>query len=340
MPEARDALPSRDAGRCAYAAPPRCAAARRARPATAVVGIHLITEAMDAVHLGLTWRERVVLIVLAETARDDSRLCWPGYEGSDARAQAFRRRVDCSRTQFYATLSALVSKGALEVVEHGYKGHQAVYRVLPPQSPRVIHSVPETGTLSALEASREPGPINGSKGPGFRDAVDAKGSRFRVQRVPETGTPTPQSPQYYSPSLSLSPPAQDEPREERETDDDDEEFNPAVVELIRAAMARARVPIDDEDVAVLGMWIEDEYHPRGMGWWRKLDKNGDIPDMHRRWRDHLDDVERRSAARTVTLVECPRCARPMRPTPGPPAPCRDCRAEDVVAFFRPGEAER
>ena len=144
-----------------------------ATSAADAVGIRLVAEAMDAVDLGLTWRERVILIVLAETARDDTRLCWPGYEGDDERAATFRRRVDCSRTQFYATLSALVSKGALETEKHGHKGQQAVYRVLPKRPARVIHSVPETGTLSTPEASRFPGPFNGSKGPGF----ECKGSR-------------------------------------------------------------------------------------------------------------------------------------------------------------------
>ena len=90
-------------------------------------------------------------------------------------------------------------------------------------------------------------------------------------------------------------------------------------------MARARIPIAEDDAAVLGMWIEDEYHPRGMGWWRKLADNGDVPDMHRRWREHLDDVERRSAARAAALIECASCGRPMRPRAQGDACCLDCR---------------
>lgn len=140
----------------------------------------------------LTWRELYVLGVLADEANDHTRECFPGFDGETANSAEFRRRVRCSRSQFFATLKALAEKGALEVVSSGHKGHRAVYRVpvMAPASARL--SVPESGTLCPSDSVPESGTLLPEQG--------AIGSRFRVHRVPETGTPSPQSPQNPLPT--------------------------------------------------------------------------------------------------------------------------------------------
>lgn len=88
-------------------------------------------EVMDHAPACLTWRERYVLVAIADNISDKTRQGWPAFDGTDERAAKFRRRTHCSRSQFYEALQGLVDIGVVEVVVKGHYGAQAVYRIPP-----------------------------------------------------------------------------------------------------------------------------------------------------------------------------------------------------------------
>ncbi|MFL1444035.1 hypothetical protein [Nocardiopsis protaetiae] len=144
------------------------------------MGVRLIVEALDHAPAALTPRERYVLVVLAETARDATRVCVPGIEDDPT---FIRRSRLTSRTQRYAVLKALVDKGAIESVRRGQKHVRASYRLAAMAPPGADLPAPQGPENRDAEPD--------SQGPGFRDS----GSRFPGLRVPKSGTPSPHTPQ-------------------------------------------------------------------------------------------------------------------------------------------------
>ncbi|GGQ23504.1 hypothetical protein [Streptosporangium pseudovulgare] len=160
------------------------------------MGIRLIVEVMDHAPATLTPRERYALLVLAEDARDETRLCSKGVESNEKVMQRFR----AGRSERAAILKALIDKGAIERTKRGQKHQHAEFRILPltpAQGPG--NPDPERGR----EGAQQPGnpaaePVDkNSQGPGSA----LSGSGFSGLRVRETRTPSPQSPQDPS-SLS------------------------------------------------------------------------------------------------------------------------------------------
>ncbi|MFI6789786.1 helix-turn-helix domain-containing protein [Nonomuraea sp. NPDC050383] len=88
------------------------------------MSIHLIVEVLDHAPATLTYRELFLLIVFAEQARDATRECWPGVE-DDPR---FLHRARLSRSQRYAAINSLISKGVLKRVTGGRKYRRATFR--------------------------------------------------------------------------------------------------------------------------------------------------------------------------------------------------------------------
>lgn len=159
------------------------------------MGVRLIVEVLDYAPASLTPRERYVLIVMAESARDATRVCWPGIEDDEV---FIRRSRLNSRSQRYAVLKALIEKGALENVVRGQKGIRAGYRIAA--------MAPVGAKLPAPQGPEKQDPDSSGQGPGNQDAenrdADAQGpgsgtsgSRKAGFRVPESRTPSPQSPQ-------------------------------------------------------------------------------------------------------------------------------------------------
>lgn len=146
---------------------------------------HVERHAPDALSKG----ELLLLGVLASNARAD-RLVIP-YHPTTIDDTMRRGRIK-SRASLRNTLSALVSKGGLLSSDRGRNGVRAVYEI-------PLFGVPldlGDGTLPGVTAVTK-GPENqdasqiagGAKGPGFRDASSAEGSRKSVRRVPDSGTP-------------------------------------------------------------------------------------------------------------------------------------------------------
>jgi hypothetical protein len=125
-------------------------------------------EVMDDAPDWLTWRERYVLMALADNFNDATRIGWPAFEGEGERSDKFRRRARCTRRQFYETMAELINKGVLVVEVPGHNGRQAVYRIpplatarpLPPEKRKVRkpreQKAPEAVGDTNLEGFPEP----------------------------------------------------------------------------------------------------------------------------------------------------------------------------------------
>lgn len=139
------------------------------------MGIRLIVEVLDHCPSTLTHREKLALVVLAESARDRTRECLPGIENDEKVA---RRMHLPGRSSRYAVLAALRTKGALQVVSSGRKYSRAVYRI--PELAAVQR--PENQDAEMPPAAPVQGPENldaetRAQGPGNPDA-DAPAAEF------------------------------------------------------------------------------------------------------------------------------------------------------------------
>jgi hypothetical protein len=155
------------------------------------VGIRLIVEVLDHCPTTLTHREKLALVVLAESARDRTRECLPGIENDEKVA---RRMKLPGRSTRYAVIQALRTKGALEVVSAGRKYSRAVYRISDltaaqgPAFPDADETPQGPETPDAEHASQ--GPENQDAEP---EAAQFSGSRNSGLRVPKTWTQGPEN---------------------------------------------------------------------------------------------------------------------------------------------------
>lgn len=108
-------------------------------------------EVMDDAPDWLTWRERYVLMAMADNFNDNTRIGWPAYDGDGERSDKFRRRARCTRRQFYETLAELINKGVLVVEVSGHNGRQAVYRM-----PRLATAKPLPADKRKEQKPRKP----------------------------------------------------------------------------------------------------------------------------------------------------------------------------------------
>lgn len=89
------------------------------------MGIRLIVEVLLHAPTTLTHREKLLLLVLAEDARDSTRMTWNSIESSK-----ILRGADLSRSELYAVLKNLIAKEVLERVAAGQKNGTAKYKIL------------------------------------------------------------------------------------------------------------------------------------------------------------------------------------------------------------------
>ncbi|MEE4493535.1 hypothetical protein [Streptomyces sp. BE230] len=94
------------------------------------MGSRLYVEVLDYAPTTLTHREKLFLAVLADDARDTTRITWSSVESPKN-----LRRGKVTRPQVYELIKALVKKGCLEKVSAGQKHGTAKYRLLPLQRP-------------------------------------------------------------------------------------------------------------------------------------------------------------------------------------------------------------
>lgn len=169
------------------------------------MGIRLIVEVLQRAPEVLTHREKLLLVVLAEDANDDTRITWNSVERPEV-----LRGAKLSRAQLYAVLKSLTAKGALEKLAAGQKNGAAKYKISKfPESQRP--QIPDTDT-----PPQRPGfPDTGSRQyPGFPDTepnpqcqenTDTEPSQCQEIRdvsVRKSLTPTPLNPSTTTPLAS------------------------------------------------------------------------------------------------------------------------------------------
>lgn len=89
------------------------------------MGIRLIVEVLLHAPTTLTHREKLLLLVLAEDARDATRQTWNSIE-----SPKILRGADLSRSELYAVIKKLIAKEVLERVAAGQKNGVAKYKIL------------------------------------------------------------------------------------------------------------------------------------------------------------------------------------------------------------------
>lgn len=271
------------------------------------VGIKLWVEVMDHSPAALTWRERWVLAVLAEDANDESRQCFPSFDGDDDRSARFRARTRCSRSQYYATMSALANKGVVKSLRRGQKYGSAKYLILPMgpvQRPGLRDTEPDSQRPGLQDTDRVQGPDSQdterpSQGPGFDDS----GSRFRGLSVPVSSSQGPGLQDLYSSVPSIPSSLSSE------------------VEFVRAA--NVVLEAEERDFAD---WIIKTRKPGSPGWWRTVVGNGDIVVLAAAWRATRAPKQ---PARDE-LAECRECRDPIKGPVRDDGLCTDCRTFQVA----------
>lgn len=149
-----------------------------------MVGIRLIVEVLDHAPAELTPQERLLLVALAEAARDDTRMCWPGME-------TLTRRMGLSARTVREVLAGLAQRGYDVRIPAGtdkngkptytHTGRATTYRL--PRFPRRRHDP------AALEAAE------------FRHLHEGKAAesgterrRNHVEEAAESRPPSPHEP--------------------------------------------------------------------------------------------------------------------------------------------------
>lgn len=149
------------------------------------VGVKLIVEMLDGAPSSLGPSQRLVLLVLAESANDWTRECWPGMD-------VLTRRTGLTSPSVRRVLADLVAAEVVERVAVGkdrtgapvyaHRGHATVYRIACVGSPdrplKALTSEPQTGPLKVLTDER----LTEGKGLAGERHTRQKGAHLRAER--------------------------------------------------------------------------------------------------------------------------------------------------------------
>ncbi|MET9973896.1 hypothetical protein ACFYOI_03730 [Streptomyces microflavus] len=137
------------------------------------MGGRLYVEVLDYAPTTLTHREKLALAVLADDARDSTRITWSSVE-----SEKILRRAQVSRAQIYALIKALIAKDCLKRVSAGQKNGTAKYMILPLQHPQIPDAEDDSQRPDSPDADEEPqGPENpdtDAQGPEIPDTDDSQ----------------------------------------------------------------------------------------------------------------------------------------------------------------------
>ncbi|WP_442803616.1 hypothetical protein OG411_29795 [Streptomyces pseudogriseolus] len=169
------------------------------------MGIRLIVEVLHSAPEALTHREKLLLVVLAEDANDDSRVTWNSIERPEV-----LRGAKLSRSQLYAVIKSLIAKGALEKLAAGQKNGAAKYRIAKfPEAQRPgfpdTETPPQRPGIPDTDGSQRPGTADTEPNGQCQEDADTEPSQCQEIRdvsVPESGTPTPLNPSTTTPLAS------------------------------------------------------------------------------------------------------------------------------------------
>lgn len=157
-----------------------------------LMGIGLIVEVLDS-RPPVSAEETVLLLAIAEDAREETRIGMPGME-------ALARRCRCSKRTLTRRLASLVESGALQVVSRSAPGRRAEFRI------------PPMNWTDATTLADVPGPVdNPAAEPVDNSATDASvvASVRTAERTPDPAERTPPllaPPPSNNPQPSTDPP--------------------------------------------------------------------------------------------------------------------------------------
>ncbi|MGE7437989.1 hypothetical protein [Kitasatospora sp. NPDC001175] len=293
------------------------------------MGIKLVVEVLDYAPATLTHREKLLLVVLAEDARDGNRRTWNSIEDPK-----ILRRAKVSRSQLYEVVKGLIAKDVLKKEQSGQKNGTAKYVILPlaPQCPENRDTDasqrpenPDTDTAS--QRPENPDTDTDSQRPENPDTDESQCPENRDVSVPESGTPTPHSPQFSLPSKTAAPAEPPAPTQsERET------INPAAWPILDAYVAGLGRPVSPATRTKLhqqateylaagfpAWWLQDRARELAAKGWTDLAQHCDrstVPTTRQTtasktdWCGHCDDPNHRmhkDPARDNELVPCQDC---------------------------------
>lgn len=180
------------------------------------MGIRLIVEVLTSAPEALTHREKLLLVVLAEDANDDTRITWNSVERPEV-----LRGAKLSRSQLYAVIKSLIAKGALTKLAAGQKNGTAKYKLSEfpeSQCPGIADTEPpsqrpENPDTDEAQSPGTPDTDASGQSPENADTEPSQCQEIRDVSVPESGTPTPLYPSSTTPSASK----QETPAPERHT---------------------------------------------------------------------------------------------------------------------------
>ncbi|MDX3575934.1 hypothetical protein [Streptomyces sp. FL07-04A] len=165
-----------------------------------------MVEVLQRAPEALTHREKLLLVVLAEDANDDTRMTWNSVERPEV-----LRGAKVSRSQLYAVLKSLAAKGALEKLAAGQKNGTAKYKIPTFDEASQCPGIPDTDDPSQGPSSPDtdrsqcpetPDTDANGQSPENADTEPSQCQEIRDVSVPESGTPTPLFPSATTPSAS------------------------------------------------------------------------------------------------------------------------------------------
>jgi hypothetical protein len=278
------------------------------------VSINLIVEVLDRAPETLTSGERLVLVVIAEWANDNTR---EARQTHGWNLETICRRAGIKRSGLKSVLQGLAKKG-LEVrvpvkVKDGkpvyaYEGTALTFRV-PLMPERGGHSIPSDGSRGVATAS-ERGGCGISEG--------------RPQPPPSPqGSPLKKNPSSLSRTEAAADPvaAVAAQRIERENEVGSQSLNP-----IHKMLTAAGAPADHLDE--IQEEITARHEPRSNAWWRTVAENGDLPDL-------VGEVLEALAPMPAT-VDQQRDAHPFEPKDDGSPDCKRCPFPEANGRHRIG----
>jgi hypothetical protein len=175
------------------------------RPREDAVGIRLIVEVLTSAPEALTHREKLLLVVLAEDANDDTRITWNSVERPEV-----LRGAKLSRSQLYAVLKSLSAKGVLTKLTAGQKNGTAKYQIakFPESQCQGFRDTeppsqgPQTPDTESPQRPSSPDTETDAQCQENADTEPSQCQEIRDVSVPESGTPTPLNPSTTTPLAS------------------------------------------------------------------------------------------------------------------------------------------
>lgn len=263
------------------------------------MGIGLIVEVMDHAPEGISSGQRLVLLVIAEWANDATRVA---IQTKTWTLDTICRRAGIQRAGLKSILQGLAKKG-LEVrvpisVKDGkptfaYEGKAVTFK-LPELAKRGCQDIPSERGRADIPTSPEGMPQHPS---GDAVASERGGHSHPHPLIYPSRNPSKNS-------LSLSPREADdvEPVEadEPERDGLDQEEENAFQRLLRIEAG-----ITDQNRADLLIYGADHLLPgggKGIGWWKALTRQGDLPDV-------IEEIEGRLSGQPESAPLSPADAR-------------------------------